>query len=157
CSRFLTVKPLCLVLIGPNACFRVPKMGMVVIRIFQPPFYVILKPFIKWYLKTFRLDIENDYAQYEKYCHALDAADPWKLKKAALAFSRYTVWDILKTIEYPILIIGASKDILHEPVNLHKMVKMMRNATYLDMETNERTHSEEMVKKMRKYIDALHE
>jgi homoserine acetyltransferase len=103
------------------------------------------------------LDIENDYAQYEKYCHALDAADPWKLKKAALAFSRYTVWDILKTIEYPILIIGASKDILHEPVNLHKMVKMMRNATYLDMETNERTHSEEMVKKMRKYIDALHE
>ena len=38
--------------------------------------------FVKWYLGKFRLDLENDMAQYEKYCNALDAADPRKLKPA---------------------------------------------------------------------------
>ncbi len=152
CCRSLMIRPLCLILVGPNALFRVPKIGMVIIRIFPPRLYLLLKPFIQWYLKTFRLDIESDYAQYEKYCHYLDSADPWKLKKAALAFSKYTVWNVLKTIAYPTLIIGASKDILHEPANLLRMVQTMQNATYLDLETNKHTHSEEVVKAMRKYI-----
>ena len=115
----------------------------------------MLKPFIKWYLKTFRLDIKSDYAQYAKYCRALDAADPWKLKKAALAFSRYEVWNLLESIEYPSLIVGASKDSRHEPENLKRMVAMMPHATYLDMETNKNTHSKTLVEEMRKYLQRL--
>lgn len=152
CSCSLAIRPLCLVLIGPNARFRVPKMGMAIIRIFPPRFYLLLKPVIKWYLKTFRLNIESDYPQYKKYCCSLDVADPWKLKKAALAFSKYSVWDKLETMDYPTLIVAASKDVLHEPANIYRMVQTMKNATYLDMETNKRTHSEKMVRKMRKYI-----
>ncbi len=155
CCRSLTISPLCLVLVAPNAHFRIPKMGMAVIRIFPPRLYFLLKPFIKWYLKIFRLDIESDYTQYEKYCRYLDSADPWKLKKAAISFSKYSVWDILGTIEYPTLVIGASKDVLHEPANLRRMVQTMKNASYLDLETNKNTHSEEVVKAMRKYIQNI--
>ncbi|MBN2031139.1 alpha/beta hydrolase [bacterium] len=157
CCRSLTMAPLCLILVGPNAHFRVPKIGMVVVRIFPPRLYLLLKPYIKWYLKTFRLDIKSDYAQYEKYGRYLDSADPWKLKKAALAFSKYTVWEVLKTIKYPTLIIGASKDILHEPANLQQMVQTMANATYVDLETNKRTHSEEVVKVTKRYIHHVQE
>lgn len=154
-SRFLVKDPKCLVLVGPNAVFRVPRFGIVVIHLFYPGFYIILKPFIKWYLKTFRLDIKSDYAQYAKYCRALDAADPWKLKKAALAFSQYEVWNLLESIEYPSLIVGASKDSLHEPENLKKMVNMMPRATYLDMETNKSTHSKTLVEEIRNYLQRL--
>ena len=154
-SRFLEIDPLCLVLIGPNAVFRIPKFYRFIIRIFNPRFYLLLKPVAKWYLKTFRLDTEADYAQYEKYCQALDAADPWKLKKTAIAFSRYEVWDLLAEIDYPTLIVGASRDTLHEPENLEKMVSMMKNAAYLDLETNKLTHSSAMVREMRKYIAQL--
>jgi pimeloyl-ACP methyl ester carboxylesterase len=150
--RFIQQSPLCLILIGPNAVFRVPKFGMVIIHAFYPGFYLIIKPFIKWYLKNFRLNTDADYAQYQKYSQNLDAADPWKLKRAALAFSKYEVWDLLDTIDVPTLIIGASKDTLHEPKNLEKMVSMMRNATYLDLETNKKTHSKQMVDAMRQYI-----
>jgi len=154
-SRFLETHPLCLVLIGPNAVFRIPKFYQVIIRIFHPGLYLVFKPVVKWYLKNFRLDTEADYAQYEKYCQALDAADPWKLKKAAIAFSRYEVWNLLAGIDYPTLIIGASRDTLHEPGNLEKMVSMMKNAVYLDLETNKLTHGSGMVQEMRKYIARL--
>lgn len=155
CCRYLNSKPLCLILIGPNAVFRVPKWGMPIIRIFQPRCYLFIKPFVKWYLKNFRLDIKSDYAQYQKYCNSLDAADPWKLKKAVLLLSKYEVWDLLPEITYPTLIVSASKDVLHEPENLKKMAAQMKQATYLDLETNAETHSERMVEEMRKYVDRL--
>ena len=155
CCRFLDRDPLCLVLIGPNAVFRVPRFGKVIIRFFPPRLFLIIKPIVKWYLKTFRLDIKSDYEQYEKYCTNIDAADPWKLKKAIMKLWNWEGWDLLPAIEYPTLIAGASKDSLHEPENLKKMVSMLKNATYVDLETNKGTHSKEMVEQMRKYIGNL--
>ena len=155
-TQHLPVEPLCLVLIGPNAVFRVPRFGKAIIFFFYPGFYAILKPFIKWYLKNFRLDVEKDYAQYEKYCRNIDAADPWKLKKAAWLLAKYAVWDLLPKIEIPTLIAGASHDTLHEPENLKKIVSMMPKATYIDLETNKRTHQAVMVEKMREYIKSIH-
>jgi pimeloyl-ACP methyl ester carboxylesterase len=152
CCRFLSHPPLCLVLIGPNAEFRVPTLGMCLIRISHPRLYFIIKPIVKWYLRTFRLDVATDREQYEKYCRSLDGADPWKLKKAVIAFSRYSVWSALGDISYPVLVIGASKDILHEPENLKGIVKGLKNSTYRDMETNKRTHSPAMVGELREYI-----
>jgi pimeloyl-ACP methyl ester carboxylesterase len=155
CFKSLAPKPLCLVLVGPNAVFRVPRTWIAFIHIFYPGFYLLLKPVIKWYLRTFRMDVHADYAQYQKYCSALDAADPWKLKKAVIPFSRYQVWDLLPSIDAPTLIFGASRDKLHEPENLKKMVSLMPRAVYVDMETNQGTHSESMVSELRKYLGRL--
>jgi pimeloyl-ACP methyl ester carboxylesterase len=152
CSMKISPKPKCLVLVGPNAVFRVPMFGMAIIRSFYPPFYSAIKPFVKWYLRNFRLNVKSDTAQYRKYCDNLDAADPWKLKKAALAFSKYEVWDLLPQIDVPTLIVGASKDKLHEPENLRRMVSLLPNVQYLDLETNKGTHSPEMVQAARKYL-----
>jgi hypothetical protein len=53
------------------------------------------------------------------------------------------------------MIVGASRDTLHEPENMKKMVSMMKNAVYLDLETNKLTHSSGMVREMRRYIARL--
>lgn len=153
--RDLKTLPLCFVLLGPNAEYRAPWWWIVIIHLFWTRLYGIIKPFVKWYMRKFRLDVETDRAQYEKYCNALDAADPKKLKPAALALSKYKVWDILEHIDLPVLIIGASKDLLHEPENLIKMDQMLPNSTYLDMETNTYAHGPEMVVELRKYIKTL--
>ncbi len=147
--------PLCFALLGPNAEYRTPWWGKILIGIIWPQLYDVLRPFIKWYLRKFRLDIESDYAQYEKYCNALDAADPKKLKPAAKALYKYKVWGILKNIDLPVLIIGATKDLLHEPENLIKMGKMLPNSVFLDMETNTYAHGSELVVEIRKYIASL--
>lgn len=155
CCRFLKTDPRCLVLIGPNAVFRVPRFGKVIIYFFPPRLYLLIKPLVKWYLKTFRLDIKSDFEQYQKYCGNIDAADPWKLKKAVMKLWRWEAWSLLPDIPYPALVVGASKDSLHEPANLQRMVALMKNATYIDLETNKGTHSEQVVHEMRKYLQNI--
>lgn len=148
----LTVKPLALILIAPNAVFRVPAFWVPIIYAFHPHLYFLLKPVIKWYLKNFRLSYKSDPEQYKKYSAALDAADPWKLKKGILRLKKYAIWDILPRVNYPALIIGASKDALHEPENLRKMTRLMPRATYIDLETNRKTHSKIMVDSAHHFI-----
>lgn len=153
--RILKKKPQCLVLIAPNTEFRVPPLGLLIIRIVTPSLYMMIKPLIKWYLRTFRLDPGTDYAQYAKYCNSLDAADPWKLKKAAIAFSDYEIWGALRWVSMPVLVFGASKDVLHEPENLRSMLARMERVTHVDLETNRRTHGPEMVFHLRDYLGTL--
>ena len=153
--RFLQNKPLSLILVGPNAEFRVPKSWHYIVKFFYPPLYNLLKPSVKWYLRTFRMNIESDFAQYEKYSVALDSADPWKLKKALLSVEKYKVWDLLADIHTPTLIFSASKDKLHEPENLQRMAHTLPNATIIDMETNSGTHSSEMVYQLNTYLAKL--
>jgi pimeloyl-ACP methyl ester carboxylesterase len=154
CSRFFNVSPRALVLISPNAVFRVPRFAKILIRIFYPPMFVLFRPFVKWYLKTFRLDMAADEAQYLKYCRTLDNADPRKSKKTVMALWNYRIWDKLEQVEFPALIVGASKDRLHEPENTRRMVNLMPGSTYLDLETNARNHSKEVVEQIRSYLSA---
>jgi pimeloyl-ACP methyl ester carboxylesterase len=153
--RHLRQEPLCLVLVGPNAVFRIPRTWIFIVRLFYPGLYGLIKPQVKWYLRKFRLDLNSDYEQYEKYCRALDSGDPWKLKKGVLALYRYEVWPLLNKIHIPTLLFGASKDKLHEPDNLRKMVELLPNARIVDLETNKQTHSKRMVTELRKYLDTL--
>ena len=152
CFSSLSRKPLALILVSPNTEFRVPRTWMVIVTLFYPPLYALIKPAVKWYLKTFRLDVKTDSGQYLKYCRALDAADPWKLKKALLAVSRYQVWDRLRLLQTPTLLVGASKDTLHEPENFRKMASVIRTAVTIDLETNKRTHSKQVVEEMRAFL-----
>ncbi len=153
--RSLTKKPGCLVLIAPNAAFRVPAFWKAVITLFYPGLYALIRPTVKWYLRRFRLNIDADRAQYEKYCHALDAADPWKLKKAAMTVWSYEVWSILRTVDGPTLIVNASKDKLHEPETMKRMAAAIPQATEIDLETNARTHSRDVVQAIRSYLAPL--
>jgi pimeloyl-ACP methyl ester carboxylesterase len=150
--RLFRKRPQSLVLIEPNAAFRIPPLGLFIVKMSSPSLYCIIKPVIKWYLRTFRLDPKTDYAQYAKYCSSLDAADPWKLKKAAIAFSHYQVWRALQSISMPVLVFGASRDVLHEPEHLKRMVSSLEQVTEIDLETNKRTHSAEMVSYLRRFL-----
>ena len=150
--RLLSEQPRCLALIGANARFRVPLWGRILVTLFPPRLYLIIKPFIKWYLRHFRLDPEHGRIQAEKYAQNLDAADPWKLRKACLALAGYQIWDHLPLIRVPTLVFGASKDTLHEPENILKIMEGIAGSVYRDLQTNERTHSAEMVEELRKFL-----
>lgn len=155
CFAAMRRKPEALVLVGPNAVFRVPKIWKMIVTLFYPGFYALIKPSVKWYLKTFRLDVHSDKAQYDKYCRALDAADPWKLKKAVLAVSTYEIWGKLGGLTRPALLVTASKDVMHEPENLKKIAAGLPNVTVVDLETNKVAHSERVVAEMRKFLSAV--
>lgn len=152
CCNSFRNRPLGLVLVGPNAAFRVPLVWKAIIFLFYPRSYFLIKPFVKWHLRHFRLNIKVDRGQYEKYCRNLDAADPWKLKKAAMAFWNYQVWDRLPEIDMPVLILKGAKDKLHEPEALVRMESMLKKGGSIDMGTNKRTHTAEIVELLRKFV-----
>lgn len=152
CFHALVRKPRALVLISPNAVFRVPHIWKFIVQSFYPPLYALIRPSVKWYLKNFRLNVKIDAAQYNKYRAALDAADPWKLKKAVLAVASYEIWDRLESLSCPVLLIGASKDVLHEPDIFQRIASKILHATIIDLETNAKTHSEKVVEEFRSFL-----
>ena len=155
CYCSLRQKPLGLVLVGPNAVFRVPRSWKIIVTLFYPPLYDLIRPSVKWYLQKFRLNVEADAAQYEKYCEALDAADPRKLKKAVMSVWSYEVWDKLGAIDCPVLIVNASRDKLHEPENLRRIAAGIRNAVEVDLSTNSQTHDKPVVDALRLFLQNL--
>ncbi len=155
CYSRLEPKPSSLVLVAPNATFRVPRTWKFLVAVFYAPLYALIRPSVKWYLKTFRLNVAKDRAQYEKYKEALDAADPRKLKKAVMAVWSYEVWNKLPLVDCPVLVVNASHDTLHEPGNLRKIINGLSHANEIDLETNSQTHNESVVDAVRKFLGAL--
>jgi len=150
--RTLPLKPRCLILIGVNARFYIPRFWRAVVFCFPPRLYLIIKPVVKWYLRTFRLDTHSDPLQYEKYCRNLETADPWKLRKSALAFARYTVWEQLPAIDRPTLLFSGSRDALHELDNIRRIGALLPHSTHIDLETNSAMHDAVMVNEVRRYL-----
>lgn len=155
CYRSLKPKPRGLILIAPNAVFRVPLSWKIIVTFFYTPLYALIRPSVKWYFRTFRLDIRSDLAQYEKYCEALDAADPKKLKSAVRSVWSYEVWDKLGSIDCPVLVVNASLDKLHEPENLRRIAGGLRNAAEVDLSTNAQTHDKPVVDALRAFLQNL--
>ena len=147
------LKPSLAVLVGPNAEFNAPRYWIWIAWITPPFFYYLIKPIIKWYMKKKYLDMRSDPLQYEKYCKALDAANPSRLRRAALNFSKYKVWDKLDKIHNKVLIFTGSKDIMHDYNQTIKISKLIKNCELIDMKTNAQTHSEKMVIKLFNYIN----
>ncbi len=129
------------ILIGPNSEFRYPKIIGDLILTLHPSLYFVIKEFIKWYLRNFRINKKNEREQVEKYEYTLDFADPYKLKANAIAIKKYNIWGKLDQITTQILIIGASSDTLHNADNLKKMAGIMSNAEYTELPSNKETHS----------------
>lgn len=144
--------PECVVLIGPNAEFRFPRFLTPIVMTVHPSLYAIAKPIVKWYLRTFRVDVEHAPEQMKKYERTLDNADPYKLKANALALMRYSAWDRLHLITTPCLIVGAKTDTLHSADTLRRMISLMKHAEYLEMESNTATHGNEAGKRILEYV-----
>lgn len=142
--NYLKQKPGGMIFLEPTPVFRYPKWGLLLIRHFGSSLYSILKPFAKWYLVHFYINKNEDNEMAVISSKSLDNANPGKLRKVILDIAGYEVWDKLDFIDCNVLVIGTSKDGLHIKHEVERMMKMLKNAKFLDLETNLRTHSKEM-------------
>ena len=135
-------KPSSAILVAPNNGFKFPKIPGLIITVIHPSLYIFIKPFIKWYIRNFRLDKKNNMKQVEKYENTLDFADPYKLKRNALALKNYSLLESIKNIDIPCLIIGATTDKLHGTDDIRRILRILPYSTYIELTTNDDTHSE---------------
>lgn len=141
---FLRNKPAGIIFLEPTPVFHYPKWSLILIKYAGSRMYSIIKPFAKWYLGHFYINKKEDNEMAVISSKSLDNADPKKLRRAILDIAGYEVWNRLEVIDCKTLVVGTSKDGLHNKQEVDRMVQMLENAEYLDLETNLRTHSIEM-------------
>lgn len=148
----LKVKPASLLLLSPTPSFYYPSWSLLLIRM-AVPLYGVLKPTAKWYLRNFTINIKEDKDMYRYSSLALDNADPRKLRDAILAIAGYTVWNKLDIIDCATLIVDTSRDGIHRHEDIMRMKNAIKNCTYVDLETNNRTHGNELGPVIRHFLN----
>jgi len=143
-------KPLMMLLAAPNGKFRIPRIGIIIARYFSWSYYAI-RPLLKLYIKTFHVNAREDYEMYRITVRALDAADPRKMAPTLLEMAKYEIWDSLDKIDVPVIVIGASHDTFHYLGDALEISSGIRNAKYVDLGTNKRTHGREMAETIMNY------
>jgi pimeloyl-ACP methyl ester carboxylesterase len=152
CYLSLESRPKYILFMEPTPAFHYPGWSLIIIRLFGVPLYKLLKPIGKWYMGKFFINKKEDNEMAVISSQSLDNADPAKLRNTILAISGYSVWEKLHNIDCPALIVGTSKDHLHVPEEITRMATEIKNCTYIDLETNLRTHSIEMAQLIRQYV-----
>lgn len=150
----LESKPTCLLLLSPAPSFYYPRWSLPLIKI-GVPFYKVIKPTAKWYLRNFVINRQEDNEMYLFTSHTLDQADPGKLKNSILAVAGHEFFDKLEYIDCPTLIIDTSRDGFHRYEDIKRMEKSIKVSTYIDLERTKRTHSPELGIVIRNYLNGL--
>ena len=141
------------VLIGPNIEFNIPRFLIIILSIIPVQFYKVIRPFAKWYMKKKYIDMDSDSKQYDKYSYVLDNVHFDRTRRSALNFKKYSFETKIEQIKKRILVFSGDKDILHNYERTVDMVRRIKGSKLINLKTNDKTHSEEMVRKMRDYLD----
>jgi len=140
----IPASPAAAILAEPNASFPFPGWLLFLAR-FARLIYLPVKPFLKWYLRKFRIDMKNDSELYNMNCRILDSADPARLAAAVRSIASYRFSPANRNELPPTLVIGASKDKFHSYDHSMHIAYILSGSRYLDLETNKKTHGPEIV------------
>lgn len=135
------LKPRKIVLLEPSPIFSYPWWAL---RFIRSTLHLNLTRFrfvANWYMRNFVIDKEDDPEMVRISSQALNHADPWKLRHCILDIAGFEAWDFLPGIDSPVLLLAASKDRMHRPADIRRMVETLPDCRYVDLETNHRSHS----------------
>lgn len=141
----LLAKPMAVVLIEPSASFKWPWWLPPLARV-AVPIYRMIKPFLKWYMKTFKINKEEDYEMFIINSRILDQADPKKLAATVLSVRHFEAWNYLQHIDSHCLVIGVSQDRFHSHDEAANIAARVNGCSYVDLLNNKRSHSAEVAK-----------
>ena len=138
-------------LTGVTAKLTLPKGTRHIIPFITPFTLNMLKPLLRWWLINKKSENEE---QAQKNLRNLEESDPRKWKKVVKYSTGYQ-WDTYAKIEQNIVIAGAEKDKMHSFTESQKIVNLIKNVTYIDMESNKNVHSKNMITELRKHLESM--
>ncbi len=141
-------------MIGPNADFKAPLL--IKALLFLPAgTYHLVKHFVLWYLKTFRIDAVREPEQLQRYRDTLLTADPHRLKRTAQSAIGYTIWRDLETVTIPVAITLASTDKLHAEENIRRLTGGLPRSTIIPCESNLYMHSAALAGDFERFVASV--
>jgi len=142
--------------VGPNAEFHFPWWGRPLIHL--PPWvYSAAKPFVLWYLRTFRVNSREDPEQMARYVRTIRAADPERIMLSAQAVIDYEAMPGLETISSPVAVAYAASDTLHSEEEVGRIVDAMPRGVAVSCPSNTYMHTAEVVADLDRFLAGLDE
>ncbi len=138
-------------LVGPNATFRMPRLLRPLLHL-PTPAYGVVKHFVLWYLRTFRVDARREPEQMERYRRTLLVAHPLRLKLSAQSAARYRVWPDLETVTIPVALAYAPSDTLHDDRAIARLAANLPRAQLVACPSNRHMHSAALLDDMEAFF-----
>ncbi|NHK30409.1 MAG: hypothetical protein FK730_03600 [Asgard group archaeon] len=138
--------------VGSVHKLEIPKGAKYYMYLVPNSFLIFTRPIWKWWVR--KRKSENP-EQAAKYIRALEEAVIWKWRATAYANAWDDYLDSYGAIEGRCFVVGMEKDKMHARDTSMKIHNLMKNSTYIDLETNKKTHSAEMVKVVRQHLADL--
>jgi pimeloyl-ACP methyl ester carboxylesterase len=149
------IQPKAAVMIGPTIEYNIRPLIPIMLSIIPNFMKTLFHPLIKWYLGKFYVNKEEEPEQFNKYYRAAKEAHVGKVRGVIWEMRKYECWDMVPEIDTTILLLGASKDIMHRTEMCTKVHKMLPNSTYVDLGSNKATHSDPLIDEIEKFIQEL--
>ena len=141
-------------LVGPNAEFHFPWWGRPLVHL--PAWvYSLAKPFVLWYLRTFRVNVREDPDQMARYVRTVRSADPQRIMLSARAVIDYRALPGLETISTPVAVAYAGSDTLHGEGEVRRLVDAMPRGTAVSCPSNTYMHTAAVAADLEKYLAGL--
>ncbi len=142
--------------VGPNAEFHFPWWGRPLIHL--PPWvYSAAKPFVLWYLRTFRVNAREDPEQMARYVRTIRAADPERIMLSAQAVIDYEAMPGLETISSPVAVAYAASDTLHSEEEVGRIVDAMPRGVAVSCPSNTYMHTADVVADLDRFLARVNE
>ena len=146
------INPFLAYFIGPVDRFQMPKGLRIYIYLVPNSFLTISRPLWKWWIRRRK---SEDPEQAAKYIRALEEAEAKKWRATAYANMWVDFIDMYEGVKVRNYIVGMEKDKMHARELSMKIHERMENSTYIDLETNKKTHSAEMIKVVRQHLSDI--
>jgi len=143
--------PHLIALVGVTAKITLPRGARTAIPITPPFVLTILKPMLRSWLINQKSENEE---QAMRYLRLLEEADAKKWKKV-IKNSLGEHWHLYEKIECNTIIFGAELDKMHDVEETRRIVNLIQNSVYLDMQTNKNNHSAILITELRKHLDSM--
>jgi pimeloyl-ACP methyl ester carboxylesterase len=142
--------------VGPNAEFHFPWWGRPLVHL--PRWvYSAAKPFVLWYLRTFRVNAREDPEQMARYVRTIRAADPERIMLSARAVIDYEAMPGLETISAPVAVAYAANDTLHGEEEVERIVDAMPHGIAVSCPSNTYMHTEDVVADLECFLAGLND
>lgn len=154
CMKGGRLQPHAAFLVGPTCHFRFPWWGRL-IMLLPSRGYTLVKYFVLWYLRTFRVDAQKEPEQMRRYEQTLRVAHPRRIKMSARAVAGYQVWPGLETIRTPVGIAYAESDTLHGASDIRRLVRALPRAAAFACPSNSLMHSAALKPDLERFLAQL--
>lgn len=138
-------------LIGPNTEFHFPWWGRPLVHL-PPWIYNSAKPFVLWYLRTFRVNARQDPGQMARYVRTVRAADPQRIMLSARAVIDYRALPGLETIHVPVAVAFAASDTLHGEQEVRRIVDAMPHGSAVACPSNTYMHTADVLMDLERFL-----